>query len=71
MSVSYLHTRLAELCRAFPDVPLQALQAAMIEGIEAFSWFKDGVQYVGTIGTKRRDAIAEVMTFQELASVRK
>ena len=59
--MTYLQQRLQSVQRAFPDVPLEALKAAMIEGVEAFAWYKDGVQYCGTTGTKRKGAIAEIL----------
>jgi len=64
MSETYLQQRLTELRRHFPDVPVEALKAGMIEGIEAFAWMKDGVNYVGTCGTKRIDAVLELVNYQ-------
>jgi hypothetical protein len=61
--VTHLEERLYSVRNAFPDVPVEALKAAMIEGVEAFAWYKDGVQYVGTTGTKRRDAVAEILAW--------
>jgi hypothetical protein len=31
----------------------------VIEGMRAFAWWKDGVEYVGTTGTTLKEAIAE------------
>ena len=59
--MTYLHTRLAQLCRAFPDVPLPALQAAMIEGIN--SW-DDPSAMPGELAALRTEAIQEVMEFR-------
>jgi hypothetical protein len=64
MKMTYLIERLLAVQREFPEVPLEALKAAMIEGIEAFAWFRDGVQYVGTTGTRRRDAVNEILEFR-------
>jgi hypothetical protein len=63
--VTYLQERLLSLHRAFADVPFEALQSAMIEGIEAFAWYKDGVQYVGSTGTTRRSAVEEIMACKQ------
>lgn len=62
--MTYLEERLFSVRNAFPDVPIEALKAAMIEGVEAFAWFKDGVQYVGTTGKKRKDAVAEILEWE-------
>lgn len=62
--MTYLQQQLADLEHTFPDVPLEALKAAMISGIEAFAWYKDGVQYVGTCGTKRKDAVKEILNWR-------
>lgn len=62
--MTYLQERLASVAAAFTDVPLEALKAAMIEGIEAFAWYKDGVQYVGTTGTTRKSAVKEILEWR-------
>lgn len=64
--MTYLEKELYDLHHAFPDVPVEALKAGMIAGIEAFAWYKDGVQYVGTCGTKRKDAVAEILNWTPL-----
>ena len=67
--MTHLEERLYSLINAFPDVPIEALKAAMIEGVEAFAFFKDGVQYVGSCGTKRKDAVAEIIKFVDQRSL--
>ena len=62
--MTYLQERLQSVQNAFPEVPLEALKAAMIEGVEAFAWYKDGVQYCGTTGTKRKDAVAQILEWE-------
>jgi hypothetical protein len=61
--MTYLEKQMFDLRHEFPDVPIEALKAGMIAGIEAFAWYKNGVQYVGTTGTKRKDAVKEVLDF--------
>jgi hypothetical protein len=62
--MTYLQQRLQDVANAFPDVPIEALKAAMVEGVEAFAFFKDGLQYVGTTGTTRKQAVAEIMEWK-------
>lgn len=33
-----------------------------IDGLRCFAWWKDGEQYVGTCGTRLRDAVATAET---------
>jgi len=61
--MTYLEERLFCVHNAFPDMPIEALKAAMIEGVEAFAWYNDGVQYVGTTGTKCKQAVAEILAW--------
>lgn len=65
--MKYLEIEMRNLMHAFPDVPIEALKASMIAGIEAYAWQKDGVSYVGTTGKLRRDAIAEIMAVADSA----
>ena len=44
--------QLKTLCR-------NSYQAGFIAGLEAYAWWKDGVQYVGSCGTTLKKAIAE------------
>ena len=38
----------------------EIIKKSMIAGIEAFAWYKDGVQYVGTCGTTFKEAKEEI-----------
>lgn len=38
--------------------PLDDYERGFCDGIDLYAWWKDGVCYVGTTGTTRRDAVA-------------
>ena len=40
---------------------IQSYYVGMREGIRAYAWWKDGVQYVGTCGKTLQDAIADTL----------
>jgi len=39
-----------------------AYKQGFIDGMTCFAWWKDGVEYLGTSGTKLKDAIAVAET---------
>jgi len=47
-------SQLDALIKAHEDA---ALLRGYVEGLRAFAWWKDGVQYVGTCGTTLKKAI--------------
>lgn len=38
----------------------EAYKQGFIDGLTAFAWWKDGVEYLGTSGTRLKDTIANV-----------
>ncbi len=48
-----------ELATDVNNVAKQAFQSGFEQGLRAFAWWKDGVQYVGTCGATLEQALKE------------
>lgn len=65
MKWTYLQQTLFALLEKYPNVPIQPLREALIEGIDAFAYFREGTQYVGMCGKTRSAAIAELQEMED------
>ena len=50
----------AELIESLQSDNIEQYREGYRDGLSAYAWWKDGVQYVGTCGTRLKEALKEI-----------